>query len=244
MPEGPKGEKRPADVVGDTVHVMRIATGAAEEGREPGNPAAVLGRIQDCRARGDGIPRAGARMRPRRLYRTLNRQSLPSRGRPGPTLCLRPVWSRPAPLLSGRPAPPPARVDGRQRRRPVPHRSPLPRAARSWRSAGPVDRAGQARCRQRSPARIRRSSGCPAPRLSAQGYLSRSLEPGRRAPAASRKPAPGGRAAVRLTPRPQAQARVRGPVARRAGLPRRPPRGRRGAAPPPRPPRPPPPRRA
>jgi hypothetical protein len=44
VPEGPKGEKRPADVIGDAVHVMRIATGEAEEGQEPENPAAVLGR--------------------------------------------------------------------------------------------------------------------------------------------------------------------------------------------------------
>ena len=26
MPRGPKGEKRPADVIGNAVHVMRIAT--------------------------------------------------------------------------------------------------------------------------------------------------------------------------------------------------------------------------
>ena len=31
MPRGPKGEKRPADVVGNAVHVMRIATGDIEE---------------------------------------------------------------------------------------------------------------------------------------------------------------------------------------------------------------------
>ncbi|HSO41693.1 MAG TPA: hypothetical protein VLR47_02420 [Rhodospirillales bacterium] len=31
MPRGPKGEKRPADVVGNAVHVMRIATGEIEE---------------------------------------------------------------------------------------------------------------------------------------------------------------------------------------------------------------------
>jgi hypothetical protein len=31
MPRGPKGEKRPADVIGNAVHVMRIATGAVEE---------------------------------------------------------------------------------------------------------------------------------------------------------------------------------------------------------------------
>jgi hypothetical protein len=31
MPRGPKGEKRPADVIGSAVRVMRIATGDAEE---------------------------------------------------------------------------------------------------------------------------------------------------------------------------------------------------------------------
>ena len=30
MPKGPKGEKRPADVIGNAVHVMRIATGEIE----------------------------------------------------------------------------------------------------------------------------------------------------------------------------------------------------------------------
>jgi hypothetical protein len=31
MPRGPKGEKRPADVIGNAVHVMRIATGEIAE---------------------------------------------------------------------------------------------------------------------------------------------------------------------------------------------------------------------
>jgi hypothetical protein len=31
MPRGAKGEKRPADVIGNAVHVMRIATGEIEE---------------------------------------------------------------------------------------------------------------------------------------------------------------------------------------------------------------------
>ena len=31
MPRGPKGEKRPADVIGNAVHVMRIATGKIED---------------------------------------------------------------------------------------------------------------------------------------------------------------------------------------------------------------------
>jgi hypothetical protein len=33
MPRGPKGEKRPADVIGNAVHIMRIATGEIEEDR-------------------------------------------------------------------------------------------------------------------------------------------------------------------------------------------------------------------
>jgi len=47
MPRGPKGQKRPADVISNAVHVMRIATGEiadtlTEDGR---NAAAVaLGR--------------------------------------------------------------------------------------------------------------------------------------------------------------------------------------------------------
>ncbi len=35
MPRGPKGEKRPADVIGMSVKVMRIATGEEEERLEP-----------------------------------------------------------------------------------------------------------------------------------------------------------------------------------------------------------------
>lgn len=47
MPRGPKGEKRPADVIGNAVHVMRIATGEIEETIPDGDkdPAAkALGR--------------------------------------------------------------------------------------------------------------------------------------------------------------------------------------------------------
>ena len=40
MPRGPKGEKRPADVIGNAVPVMKFATGEIEEtvpddGKEP-----------------------------------------------------------------------------------------------------------------------------------------------------------------------------------------------------------------
>ncbi|MYA66460.1 MAG: RNA-binding protein, partial [Gammaproteobacteria bacterium] len=31
MPTGPKGEKRPADTIANAVHVMKVATGEAEE---------------------------------------------------------------------------------------------------------------------------------------------------------------------------------------------------------------------
>jgi hypothetical protein len=33
MPRGPKGEKRPADVIGNAVRVMRIATGEIDESK-------------------------------------------------------------------------------------------------------------------------------------------------------------------------------------------------------------------
>jgi hypothetical protein len=35
MPTGPKGQKRPADVVGNAVHVMRIATGEITDDTPP-----------------------------------------------------------------------------------------------------------------------------------------------------------------------------------------------------------------
>ncbi len=46
MPKGPKGEKRPADVIGNAVMVAKIATGEIEEdygpeGPKPGKNAAA-----------------------------------------------------------------------------------------------------------------------------------------------------------------------------------------------------------
>jgi hypothetical protein len=35
MPKGPKGQKRPADVIGNAVRVMEIATGQRDEESEP-----------------------------------------------------------------------------------------------------------------------------------------------------------------------------------------------------------------
>lgn len=44
MPKGPRGEKRPADVIGNAVHVMRIATGEIDERLPTRTAAAELGR--------------------------------------------------------------------------------------------------------------------------------------------------------------------------------------------------------
>jgi hypothetical protein len=60
MPRGPKGERRPADVIDNAVHVMRIATGQIEdeiptpesEGKDPA--AVALGR-RGGKARAEGM---------------------------------------------------------------------------------------------------------------------------------------------------------------------------------------------
>ena len=60
MPRGPKGERRPRDVIGNAVHVMRIATGQIEdkvpspedEGKDPA--AVALGR-KGGKARAEGL---------------------------------------------------------------------------------------------------------------------------------------------------------------------------------------------
>ncbi len=46
MPKGPQGQRRPADVIGNAVHVMRIATGEeAEDVPSPASAAAQLGKL-------------------------------------------------------------------------------------------------------------------------------------------------------------------------------------------------------
>lgn len=45
LPKGPKGERRPADVIGNAVKVMRIATGEEEEVTTPTSAAATLGKL-------------------------------------------------------------------------------------------------------------------------------------------------------------------------------------------------------
>jgi hypothetical protein len=45
MPRGPKGEKRPADLIGNAVHVMRIATGEIEDSPSKAPKRAKGGKI-------------------------------------------------------------------------------------------------------------------------------------------------------------------------------------------------------
>ncbi|WP_376096843.1 hypothetical protein ACE7GA_05615 [Roseomonas sp. CCTCC AB2023176] len=58
MPKGPQGQKRPADVIGNAVRVMRIATGEEPEDVPPppakDEAAATLGR-KGGRARADAM---------------------------------------------------------------------------------------------------------------------------------------------------------------------------------------------
>ncbi len=72
MPRGPKGEKRPADVVGAAVTVAKIATGEIEETTDDGKNKAAqeLGRNGE-QAQGDGegahrhmVPRLGEKKSP------------------------------------------------------------------------------------------------------------------------------------------------------------------------------------
>jgi hypothetical protein len=46
MPKGPQGQRRPADVIGNAVHVMRIAVGEeAEDAPSAASAAAQLGKL-------------------------------------------------------------------------------------------------------------------------------------------------------------------------------------------------------
>jgi hypothetical protein len=52
MPKTPTGAKRPADVIGNAVHVMRVATGQIQEpGRDPGTEANRKGGLKGGKAR-------------------------------------------------------------------------------------------------------------------------------------------------------------------------------------------------
>ena len=58
MPKGPQGQKRPADVIGNAVKVMRIATGQEQETipTDTRNPAAVA--LSKLGASKGGVARA------------------------------------------------------------------------------------------------------------------------------------------------------------------------------------------
>jgi hypothetical protein len=51
MPRGPRGENRPADVIGNAVHVMRIATGEIEDSKTELKEYARKGGIKGGKAR-------------------------------------------------------------------------------------------------------------------------------------------------------------------------------------------------
>ena len=79
MPRGPKGERRPADVIGNAVHVMKIATGEIEDAnrdpatelhRKGGLGAAKLGLLRFLRTSG-GRSRRKRRRRVGRSSRLL-----------------------------------------------------------------------------------------------------------------------------------------------------------------------------
>jgi hypothetical protein len=56
MPKGPQGQKRPADVIGNAVHVMRIATGQIEDAkRDPGTEANRKGGLKGGKVRAEKL---------------------------------------------------------------------------------------------------------------------------------------------------------------------------------------------
>ena len=56
MPKGPRGECRPADVIGNAVHVMRIATGEVEDSpMDPGKEYARKGGLAGGKARAEKL---------------------------------------------------------------------------------------------------------------------------------------------------------------------------------------------
>jgi hypothetical protein len=61
MPRGPQGEKRPADVIGAAVKVMRIATGEEEDDADPVKSAAAELGSRGGRARAEKLSPAKRR---------------------------------------------------------------------------------------------------------------------------------------------------------------------------------------
>jgi hypothetical protein len=48
MGQGTKSRKLPAEVIGNAVKVINIATGKSNSGTTPGRQAGLLGRVTDC----------------------------------------------------------------------------------------------------------------------------------------------------------------------------------------------------
>ena len=59
MPRSPKGERRLADVIGNAVHVMRIATGEIEDTVPDDAPGCAKPLLSGCEPLGDGVETAG-----------------------------------------------------------------------------------------------------------------------------------------------------------------------------------------
>ena len=56
MPKGPKGQKRPADVIGAAIMVAKIATGEIEDNQaDPGKDYARKGGLKGGRARATAL---------------------------------------------------------------------------------------------------------------------------------------------------------------------------------------------
>ena len=65
MPRGPKGERRPADVIGNAVHVMRVLTGEIEDtipddGKDPAAKALGKKGGADFLDSASGLPETSA----------------------------------------------------------------------------------------------------------------------------------------------------------------------------------------
>jgi hypothetical protein len=72
MPTGPKGQKRPADVIGNAVHVMKVLTGEIEDTiptpeSEGKNPAAVILGREGGKARAEGLSKKPPEVRASRI---------------------------------------------------------------------------------------------------------------------------------------------------------------------------------
>ena len=83
MPRGPKGQKRPADVIGNAVKVMRIATGEEEEEYEDDgkDPAAKALGAKGGKARAAKLSPERRREIAKKAARTRWKDAAP-RGRP------------------------------------------------------------------------------------------------------------------------------------------------------------------